>query len=66
VHPGFLPVLFRSRCVKPGFKTAEAHDVDQLMGEDIAQERKEFQVLPGGQGLQDIVILEANPVKIKG
>ena len=51
MHPGFLPVLFRSRGVKPRFKPAETHDVNQFMGEDIAQERKKFQVPAGFQGL---------------
>ena len=66
MNPGFLPELFLSRRVKPGFKTAEAHDMDQLMSQDVAQEGEELQVFPGGQGLQDIVILKADPVKIEG
>ena len=66
MNPGFLPEFFLSRRVKPGFKPAEAHDVDQFVGQDVAQEGEELQILPGGQGFEDIVILEADPVKIKG
>ena len=62
----FLPALVRVRGFERGLEPAEAHDVHQFMGQDIAQQWEKFQVVPGGQRLQDVMVLEAHPVEIEG
>ena len=50
---------------EPGLEPAEAHDVHEFVGQDLAQQGK-FEVAPAGQRLQDVMVLEGHPVEVEG
>jgi hypothetical protein len=65
VYPPLFLLLVLLRSLKEGQELAEPHDVHQFVGDDVEQQG-EHQVVNVLQGLEDIVVLQADPVKIEG
>src|SRR5208337_2591713 len=65
MHPGLFQGLFLSASLEERQKLAETDDVHQFMSNDIEQQGEQGEMRAGFKGLEDIVILETDPVKIE-